>query len=150
MNYDQGAILNQEPGQMAISDKDKIVAGILGIVVGGLGIHRMYMGYIGLGILQLILTIITFGIAGLWGFIEGILILVQDNWTDSQGRLLIGNDNRLVIPLSAFLGGLFVVSMDFIARVLFASVDIRVGVLMSLIGGPFFIFLIFKNNLVRR
>ena len=65
-------------------------------------------------------------------------------------RLLIGNDNRLVIPLSAFLGGLFVVSMDFIARVLFASVDIRVGVLMSLIGGPFFIFLIFKNNLVRR
>ena len=64
-------------------------------------------------------------------------------------RLLIGNDNRLVIPLSAFLGGFFVVSMDFIARVIFASVDIRVGVLMSLIGGPFFIFLIFKNNLVR-
>jgi len=46
----------------------------------------------------------------------------------------------LVIPLSAFLGGFFVVSMDFIARVIFASVDIRVGVLMSLIGGPFFIF----------
>ena len=63
-------------------------------------------------------------------------------------RLLIGNDNRLVIPLSAFLGGFFVVSMDFITRVIFASVDIRVGVLMSLIGGPFFIFLIFKNNIV--
>ena len=58
-------------------------------------------------------------------------------------RLLIGNDNRLVVPLSAFLGGLFVVAMDFIARVLFATVDIRVGVLMSLIGGPFFIFLNF-------
>ena len=92
MNYDQSTMLNHEPGQMAISDKDKVVAGILGIVVGGLGIHRMYMGYIGLGILQLILTILTFGLAGLWGFIEGILILAQDSWTDSQGRLLKGNE----------------------------------------------------------
>ena len=77
---------------MAISDKDKVVAGILGILLGGLGIHRMYMGYIGIGILQLILTLVTLGIAGLWGFIEGVLILVQDDWTDSQGRLLKGNE----------------------------------------------------------
>ena len=92
MNYDQSTMLNQEPGQMAISDKDKVIAGILGILLGGLGIHRMYLGYIGIGILQLILTIITLGLAGLWGFIEGVLILVQDNWTDSQGRLLKGNE----------------------------------------------------------
>jgi len=92
MNYDQNSLLNQEPGQMSISDKDKTVAGILGILLGGLGIHRMYMGYIGLGILQLVLTILTLGLAGLWGFIEGVLILVQDNWTDSQGRLLRGNE----------------------------------------------------------
>ena len=95
MNYDQSALLNLVPGLMAISDKDKVVAGILGILLGGLGIHRMYMGYIGIGILQLILTIITLGLAGLWGFIEGVLILVQDNWTDSQGRLLKGNERGL-------------------------------------------------------
>tara|TARA_B100000470_G_scaffold133032_1_gene103034 strand:+ start:546 stop:983 length:438 start_codon:yes stop_codon:yes gene_type:complete len=92
MGYDQSALLNQEPGQMSISDKDKTIAGILGILVGGLGIHRMYMGYIGIGLLQLVLTIITLGLAGLWGFIEGVLILVQDDWTDSQGRLLKGNE----------------------------------------------------------
>jgi TM2 domain-containing membrane protein YozV len=92
MNYDQSALLNQEPGQMSISNKDKTVAGILGILLGGLGIHRMYMGYVGIGLLQLVLTIFTFGLAGLWGFIEGVLILVQDDWTDSQGRLLKGNE----------------------------------------------------------
>ena len=92
MGYDQNALLNQEPGQISISDKDKTIAGILGILVGGLGIHRMYMGYIGIGLLQLVLTILTLGLAGLWGFIEGVLILVQDNWTDSQGRLLKGNE----------------------------------------------------------
>ena len=85
-------MLNQEPEQNPISDKDKTVAGILGIVVGFFGIHRIYMGYIGMGILQIVLTILTFGLAGLWGFTEGILILVQDNWTDSKGRLLKGNE----------------------------------------------------------
>lgn len=65
-------------------------------------------------------------------------------------RLIIGNDNRLVLPLSAIMGGFFVVLMDFITRIIFSSSDLRVGVLMSLIGGPFFIFLIFKNNLVKR
>ncbi len=85
-------MLNQEPEQNPISDKDKTVAGILGIVVGFFGIHRIYMGYIGIGILQIVLTILTFGLAGLWGFTEGILILVQDNWTDSKGRLLKGNE----------------------------------------------------------
>ena len=77
--------------QAMISSKDKTTAAILGILLGGLGIHRMYLGFIGIGLLQLVLTIFTFGIAGLWGFIEGILILVQDDWTDSEGRLLRGN-----------------------------------------------------------
>ena len=75
-----------------ISDKDKTVAGILGLVLGFIGIHRMYMGYIGLGILQFFLFFFTFGLSGIWGFVEGILILVQDDWTDAQGRLLRGNE----------------------------------------------------------
>ena len=79
-------------GQSMVSSKDKTTAGILGILLGGLGIHRMYLGFVGIGILKLVLTIFTLGIAGLWGFIEGILILVQDDWTDSEGRLLRGNE----------------------------------------------------------
>ena len=91
MNYDPSMPLNQEAGQMYTSDKSKTVAGILGILVGSLGVHRMYMGYIGIGVLQLVLTLLTLGMAGLWGFIEGVLILVQDDWTDAHGRLLKGN-----------------------------------------------------------
>jgi len=69
--------------------KSKIVAGLLGIFVGGLGIHRFYLGYIGIAVAQIIVTICTFGIGALWGFIEGILILVGTAiTTDADGRPL--------------------------------------------------------------
>ncbi|HIF37086.1 MAG: hypothetical protein CXT75_08585 [Methanobacteriota archaeon] len=83
---------NYQGGEMMISKKDKTTAGILGILLGSLGIHRMYMGFVGIGLLQLVVTVVTFGLGGIWGFIEGILILVQDDWTDSDGRLLKGNE----------------------------------------------------------
>jgi TM2 domain-containing membrane protein YozV len=69
--------------------KSKIVAGILGILIGGLGIHRFYLGYIGIGIAQIVVTLLTFGLWAVWGFIEGILILVGSGITrDAQGRPL--------------------------------------------------------------
>jgi TM2 domain-containing membrane protein YozV len=72
------------PGQ-----KSKIVAGILGILLGSLGIHRFYLGYTGIGIAQIAVTILTCGIGAIWGFIEGILILVGSGiTTDADGRPL--------------------------------------------------------------
>ncbi len=69
--------------------KSKIVAGILGIIVGGFGVHRFYLGYTGIGIAQIFVTLLTFGIGALWGFIEGILILVGTKITkDAKGRPL--------------------------------------------------------------
>ena len=59
-----------------VEPKSKIAAGLLGIFLGGLGIHRFYLGYTTIGVIQLVLSIVTFGLASLWGFIEGILILV--------------------------------------------------------------------------
>jgi TM2 domain-containing membrane protein YozV len=70
------------------AQKSKLVAGLLGIFVGGFGIHRFYLGYIGMGITQIIVTFVTCGIGSLWGFIEGILILVGNINTDSEGRPL--------------------------------------------------------------
>ena len=67
-----GAALTVMP---AADAKSKLVAGILGILVGGLGVHRFYLGYIGIGIAQIVVTCITCGAGALWGFIEGILIL---------------------------------------------------------------------------
>lgn len=69
--------------------KSKIVAGILGILVGGLGIHRFYLGYIGIGIVQIVVSILTCGLGSLWGFIEGILILCDAGITaDYDGNPL--------------------------------------------------------------
>lgn len=69
------------------SDKSKLVAGLLGIFLGSLGVGRFYMGNIGMGVMQLLVTIITFGVGGLWGFIDGIVILAG-NPRDSYGRPL--------------------------------------------------------------
>jgi TM2 domain-containing membrane protein YozV len=69
--------------------KSKIVAGILGIFLGGFGIHRFYLGYTGIGIIQIIVTIVTCGIGYLWGFIEGILILTGNINKDAQGNDLV-------------------------------------------------------------
>ncbi|WP_294569177.1 TM2 domain-containing protein [uncultured Arthrobacter sp.] len=56
--------------------KSRLVAGLLGILLGSLGIHRFYLGYVGIGIAQIAVTIVTFGLGAVWGFIEGIMILV--------------------------------------------------------------------------
>ena len=59
------------------STKSSLVAGLLGIFLGGFGAHRFYLGFPGIAIMQIILTISTLGIASLWGFVEGILILAD-------------------------------------------------------------------------
>jgi TM2 domain-containing membrane protein YozV len=70
--------------------KSKLAAGLFGIFLGSLGVHRFYLGYTTIGIIQIVVTIFTCGIGGLWGFIEGILYLVGSNGytTDATGRPL--------------------------------------------------------------
>ncbi len=55
----------------------KMVAGILGILLGGFGIHKFYLGYSKEGIIQIVLTFVTCGAAGLVGLIEGIIYLMK-------------------------------------------------------------------------
>ncbi len=92
-----GAALRSAAGQAAspggvpvagVNLKSKIAAGLLGIFLGGLGIHRFYLGYVGIGVVQIIVTIITFGAGALWGFIEGILLLTGTFDKDAQGNPL--------------------------------------------------------------
>jgi len=59
-----------------VEQKSRLVGGLLGILLGGLGIHRFYLGYTAIGILQIVVTFLTFGFGAVWGFIEGIMILV--------------------------------------------------------------------------
>jgi TM2 domain-containing membrane protein YozV len=68
------------------SDKTKLVAGLLQILIP-LGIGRFYLGDTKIGVWQLVVTIFTCGIGGLWPFIDGIIILATDS-VDAQGRPL--------------------------------------------------------------
>lgn len=76
--------------------------------------------------------------AGLLGFVGLIVPHIV--------RFAVGSDNRAVLPLSAVVGAAFVVGCDLVARVAFAPYEVPVGILMAFVGGPFFIYLIFKNR----
>lgn len=73
--------------------KSKLAAGLLGIFLGGLGVHNFYLGRVGMGVGQILVTIIgtviscgtLFWAGPLWGLIEGILILAGVIKTDSKG-----------------------------------------------------------------
>ena len=69
--------------------KQKLVAGLLGIFLGAWGIHQFYLGDHQKGILRIVVTLVTCGIGGIWGFIEGILILCGNINTDAQGNPLV-------------------------------------------------------------
>jgi TM2 domain-containing membrane protein YozV len=63
----------------ATQESKRIVAGILGILLGSLGIHKFYLGYTTPGIIQLVLGICTGGIAGIIGLVEGIIYLTKSD-----------------------------------------------------------------------
>ena len=62
---------------MAHSDKSKIAAGVLALLLGGLGIHKFYMGKTGKGLLYLLFS--WTGIPAIIGFIEGIMYLCESD-----------------------------------------------------------------------
>ena len=92
-----GVALDEVPD---VNAKSKMAAGLLGIFLGHLGVHNFYLGYTNKAVIQLILSIVgyitsCFGVgvllvagAGIWGLVEGIMILTGNIDTDGQGRKL--------------------------------------------------------------
>jgi iron complex transport system permease protein len=60
-------------------------------------------------------------------------------------RLLAGADHRVVLPASGCFGAAFLVACDLVARTMFAPVELPVGVVTAIIGGPFFLWLLFHQ-----
>ena len=61
-------------------------------------------------------------------------------------RLVMGPDNRVLIPMTALGGAVFVVAADTVARMVIQPAEIRVGILTAFVGAPFFIALLIKNK----
>ena len=80
---------NRTPNQLS---KNKVVAGLLAIFLGGFGVHNFYLGYNGKAVAQLLITVLSCCllsfISSIWGFIEGILILSGNIDVDANGNKL--------------------------------------------------------------
>lgn len=59
--------------------KQKMTAGILGILLGSLGVHHFYLGSTMSGVIELVASIVTCGFAAIIGLVEGIMLLVMDD-----------------------------------------------------------------------
>jgi TM2 domain-containing membrane protein YozV len=89
--YDASAPYGRNPvtGE-PLSEKSKVIAGLLQLMglFGLVGIGRIYLGYTGLGVAQLLVGLVTCGIgAVIWGIIDAVMILT-DKVRDPQGRPL--------------------------------------------------------------
>lgn len=76
--------------------------------------------------------------AGLVGFV-GLVV-------PHMVRFATGSDARLALPASALAGAAFLCACDVAARTLFAPYELPVGILMAFVGGPFFVWLIWRNG----
>lgn len=71
--------MSTEPATPIPGAEKKLVAGLLGILLGGFGVHKFYLGYTKEGIIQIVITFVTCGIGSLVGLIEGILYLTKSD-----------------------------------------------------------------------
>lgn len=89
-------------------------------------------------IIATILTSVSVSISGMIGFVGLIIPHIS--------RLIVGPNHKNLVPTSFLLGGIFLTLIDLIIRVVGIYISIRIGVLTSLIGSPFFIYLLMKNK----
>lgn len=124
------------------------LAGFLLAVLGSRHINVLQLGdeiAKGLGmrveLVRLLLTAVAallaasaVSVVGLLGFV-GLIV-------PHAARLLIGSDYRYLLPASALLGAAVVTLSDTFARTAFAPTELPVGILMAVLGAPFFLFLL--------
>jgi TM2 domain-containing membrane protein YozV len=71
--------IKEEWNQVTKAENKKMIAGILAIVIGSLGVHKFILGYTQEGILQIVITFVTCGIGGIIPLIEGIIYLTKSD-----------------------------------------------------------------------
>ena len=64
---------------MGNQENKKVLAGVLALLLGYLGIHKFILGYTKEGIIQIVITLVSFGLAGIIPFVEGIIYLTKSD-----------------------------------------------------------------------
>lgn len=108
-------------------------------VATGLGLHVEKTRFMFI-ILASLLAGSAVSVAGLLGFV-GLIV-------PHMARIFIGSDYKYLFPATILLGASIVMICDTLARVLFAPVEIPVGIIMSALGAPFFLYLLRRSDLI--
>ncbi len=85
--YGGGAPYGVDAYGRPLSDKSKVVAGLLQIFLSTFAVGRFYLGYTNIAIAQIAVSLLTCGIGALWPLIDGIMI-IMGKVPDAQGRTL--------------------------------------------------------------
>lgn len=101
----------------------------------GVNVQRLQFTCLTVATLAASATVAFTGIIGFIGLIAPHL-----------SRMLIGSDNRFLIPCSCLMGALILLCSDTLGRTILAPVEIPVGIVTALIGGPYFLFMLMRKN----
>lgn len=85
-----------------------------------------------------LVTGVAVSVSGVIGFV-GLVV-------PHMMRLIVGPDHRVLLPVSALAGAVFLIGADTIARLVIAPAELSVGVITAFVGAPFFLFLLIKNR----
>jgi iron complex transport system permease protein len=106
-------------------------------VAKGLGIKTTYFRMISLVIASVIVAV-PVSFVGIIGFI-GLM-------APHMVKLFVNGDNRYLLPYSAITGAVLLLASDIISRVIIPDSEIPVGIMTSIIGVPFFLYLLLKKH----
>ncbi len=119
-------------GSLAGKGMDTVWSILPDAVAGNLGetVHRTRLLVSAVAVLLAGIAVSAVGVLGFVGLVVPHL-----------ARMLGGSDHRVLLPLSAVLGGLLLLASDTLGRTLFAPVEIPAGIVMAFVGAPYFLFL---------
>lgn len=101
----------------------------------GINVEKTKMYILILGTFMVAMVVSVSGIIGFVGLIIPHIV-----------RIIIGPDHRVLLPASALVGAIFMIFADTIARTIISPVEIPVGIITALFGGPFFLYLLKKTK----
>lgn len=96
-------------------------------------------------VLRIVISMVAVFLAGISTAYVGIIGFIG-LVVPHISRMLIGSDHKILIPFSALFGSLVLLIADTLGRTLSAPYEIPVGIIMTVIGGPFFLYLLRKDS----